>query len=88
MREAKPQIALRRETVYHVGEPNMRNSANHAATVATPSSRTTTVVTPFPAASVATPTLNRPVAGTLMFFAVLSHATRVPIAKTAVLARG
>ena len=41
---------------------------------------------PFPAASVAKPTGKRPVPGTLMFLAVLSHATRAPTVSTAALA--
>ena len=82
----KPQNALCKQSVQHVGKPNMCNSADYAATVATSSSRTTRVVTPFPAVSMATPLLNRPVAGMLMFFAVLSPAIREPIGKIAVLA--
>ena len=53
-----------------------------------PSSRTATLVTPFPAASTATPMGKRPAAGVVTSFALLSHATRAPTVSTAALALG
>src|SRR5688572_4031398 len=54
-----------------VGELNAICLRDHAATVAIPSSRTATLVTPFHAASTATPMGKRPAAGVVISFAVL-----------------
>ena len=70
---------LLEEECGHVEVLNMPNPTRHAAAVAAPSSRTATLVMPFPAASVAMPTGKRPVPDTLMFLAVLSHATCPPM---------
>jgi hypothetical protein len=66
----------------------MQSSQPYAAAVATPSSRTATLVAPLPAASTATPMGNRPAAGVVTSFAVLSQATRAPTVSTAALALG